>query len=185
MTAIFENGATYDAEKLKTCISPLMENPKFFKRAVSVMVNVDESAPDLFSEYVAAYQTNSDTYVAEYSNDRHLHPIFTGTYLEEVYKDVKLKFEEKGMVMGRARIMTLGPLRSLRYHRDSEAFRFHIPVWTNPMAFFINNGEVERMPEEGSLYEYDTSQYHTAINMSHTEYRIHLVFERYHGPNVI
>lgn len=102
-----------------------------------------------------------------------LNPMFHNTYLEEVYQEIK-----KDYIIGRARFMTMGPTnRALTYHYDS-GHRLHIPIQTNPHAWFIQQDEtLYNMDQLGSLYILDAYQYHSALNLDRSgSKRVHLVF---------
>lgn len=102
-----------------------------------------------------------------------LNPMFRNTYLEEVYSTISEEYW-----IGRSRFMVMdGSNRALSYHYD-DGLRLHIPLQTNPHAWFINaKEELVRMDELGRLYSLDAKQYHSALNLDRNgDKRIHIVF---------
>lgn len=103
----------------------------------------------------------------------HINPLFHGTYLEEVYEDLKQDWK-----IGRARFMKMDSSnRALSYHYD-EGFRLHIPLITCPEArFILEDWTTYYMDEVGGLYVLDANKYHSALNLSRkNDIRIHIVF---------
>lgn len=98
-----------------------------------------------------------------------LNKIFKGTYIGEIYNKLNDKYD---ICLGR--YMKLYPKKCYTYHRDL-TMRIHIPVVTNENCGFIVNDNFYRMPISGQTYLLDTTQKHSALNMS-KEDRIHLVF---------
>jgi hypothetical protein len=102
-----------------------------------------------------------------------LNPLFHNTYLEEIYNLISEEY-----VIGRSRFMVMDKTnRALSYHYD-DGLRLHIPLQTNPHAWFINaEQELIRMDELGRLYSLDAKQYHSALNLDRNGTpRIHIVF---------
>lgn len=94
---------------------------------------------------------------------------FKGTYVETVYKEL-----DKCYNICRGRFMTLSPEnRAYSYHVDRTK-RIHIPLRTNEDCMFIVENNLYKMPEEGQAYMLDTTNRHTALNLS-WENRVHLV----------
>ncbi len=93
----------------------------------------------------------------------------------DVAKEFVTQFNRK---VGRIRLMRLNPKTCLSLHVDLDEWRLHIPLKTNPGAFFVVNNNVMRMPKVGSLYLLNTRDPHTAVNASF-ETRDHLVFDTY------
>lgn len=179
-TKITETSKSWDINQIIDSLRFVFSLPGYGVRGTAVMINNELGDNSIFTTYVAKYDADSDVYVMEYNKPRKLNHIFEGTYLEEVYRDVEQQFISRGMEMGRARLTTVGPLQALAYHRDYDGFRFHIPVITNNSAVFMSDCVTGNMPKCGVLYEYNTSAMHTAINLSTTEERVHLVFDRKH-----
>jgi len=101
---------------------------------------------------------------------KQIHPIFKGTYIDEVYLQLCDHYK-----IGRARMMRMLPGKCYTLHQDPTK-RLHIVLKTNPhVVFFDGNLYNYRMEELGCTYVLDTTQQHTAANFgNHT--REHLVF---------
>ena len=113
-------------------------------------------------------------------------PIFAGTYIEEVVKDLERYARERfNLKISRARLNRLDPKACLTYHRDiGNSLRFHVPIETNPGVFFIHEGSVvSQMQEEGRMYLFDSVASHTVANASR-KVRNHLVVVCYTDDDV-
>ena len=100
-------------------------------------------------------------------------------YVYSVYKKVQVMGDNLGVGIGRVRYMMLYPTTCLSYHIDADEFRFHIPLQTNPKAMFIIDDKVYRMSEVGHVYKLQTNVWHTAVNASLNQPRLHLVFSTF------
>ena len=98
--------------------------------------------------------------------------------LAEIFEIAQTFARQADRNIGRIRLMRLNPKTCLSLHVDLDEWRLHIPLKTNPGAFFVVNNKVLRMPKAGSLYLLNTRDAHTAINASF-EIRDHLVFDTY------
>jgi len=101
-----------------------------------------------------------------------IHPHFKGTYLEEVYNDLSGDW-----MLGRGRFMLMDDNnRALTWHYDTD-YRLHIPLMTTEESWFIlDDKNLHRMAELGSLYSLEASRYHAALNLSRTNKpRLHIV----------
>lgn len=102
----------------------------------------------------------------------HINPLFKGSYLEQVYDTLAKDYK-----LGRARFMRMdGSNRALSYHYD-EGIRLHIPIITNPHAWFVLADEtLYSMSDLGRLYILDANDYHSALNLSRENLpRVHIV----------
>lgn len=118
---------------------------------------------------------------------------FKDTYFYEVWQALQ---QIPGGI-GRFRLMLLRPKALLSFHHDFE-MRFHVPILTNPRCFFLINNMPEEFPKptglqlpsvnvfhlpaDGSVYRFDATHYHTAINAGKTD-RIHLVASKKNGAS--
>ena len=94
---------------------------------------------------------------------------FKDTYVETVYKELDECYN-----ICRGRFMTLSPEnRAYSYHVDRTK-RIHIPLKTDQDCMFIVENNLYKMSEEGQAYMLDTTNRHTALNLS-WENRVHLV----------
>ncbi len=91
-----------------------------------------------------------------------------GPLLEDIANDL-------GGRIGRLRYMVMEPKSCLTYHIDPEdVCRLHIPIITSEGAMFINDRTVDVMDQPGSVYIFNSTVKHTAVNASR-ERRVHLV----------
>lgn len=100
-----------------------------------------------------------------------LNPELEDMEIGKIYK----VFSEKYTV-GRYRLVSLPPKYCYGWHYDLER-RIHIPVITNPGAFIITDDEkATHLPADGSSWLFTANNcYHTAMNSSYDEDRIHLL----------
>lgn len=112
-------------------------------------------------------ETQREKYVDE-SAYTELIPEIKNTYLEEVYNELLKKY-----TLGRVRILSLLPRKSLSFHRDPEP-RLHIPILTNPGSLLVVDNFCTHIPANGGTYFMNTEKYHTAINGGES-LRVHLV----------
>jgi ribosomal protein L34 len=109
---------------------------------------------------------------------------FDGVYFREIWDRMN-----KIIPVARMRLMRLGPMSCLSFHRDFEE-RFHIAVETNPYAFLLEGGQDYKtgadgnldpqlksyhIPDNGYVYKLDGYKRHCAMNGHGTMERIHLV----------
>ena len=98
-----------------------------------------------------------------------LNKLFKDTYVEEVYNSLDKEYD-----ICRGRFMRLDPIKpNYTYHYDISN-RLHIPLQTNDMCYFMENGEEVKMQTLGQLYELETTYEHTAFNTSNKP-RVHFV----------
>ena len=142
-------------------------------------VTHSESSDSLFDSIGSTYDRTSKTFNRKSSDYTILNKIFTGTYLESVIDEVKEQASKDGVSIGRVRFLLLKPKTCYSWHWDPDEFRYHIPLRTNEQCLFVSGESVERMPDVGRLYKFDTKEYHTAINGSLNLVRYHLVFDTY------
>lgn len=101
---------------------------------------------------------------------------FKGTYTEQVIKQVTEWIRNRGGIIGPIQYFEIPPCYCYVYHTDQPSFfSYHIPIQTGEGSFFIADGELGTMPEEGSMYSLSTQSLHTALNAS-KNIRIHLAF---------
>jgi len=98
---------------------------------------------------------------------------FKETYFYEMYTSLN---EKAGGRIRRIRLMNLPPKTCYSMHVDS-TIRYHFALKTNPNAFLVfKEGAVIHVPTDGLVYAVDTRRFHSAMNGSDTDNRIHLVF---------
>ena len=94
---------------------------------------------------------------------------FKNSYVEEVINIINKTYNTT-----KWRFMRLSSdRRAHSYHKD-ETKRLHIPLLANEECFFIIEKQLYEMNQPGVLYEMDTTQYHTALNLGWTD-RVHMV----------
>lgn len=102
---------------------------------------------------------------------QYINPTLENTEINKIYDCYKKKF-----VLGRFRIAVLKPKICYGWHYDFEK-RIHIPIFTNPGAFIITeDNKATHLPATGEAWLFNANNgYHTAVNSSYTENRIHLL----------
>ena len=95
-------------------------------------------------------------------------PEFKGTYVEQVYHDMRRRFK-----IGRVRFLMKPPRSCLSWHRDPE-MRLHITIITNNGCIMVIEDTAFHMPANGNGYITDNRQYHNFFNGSEID-RVHLV----------
>lgn len=166
----------FDADLILSCIGDLLDSPEI-GRHTRIQINHPKSNPVIFVHEPVAYNIETKTFVDTNREELVVHERFRGTYLEEVVNKIIDLGKTYGAQVTKARILKLDPTYGYTYHKDNDEFRFHIPLKTNPYAFLMSEGVIERMPEVGRVYLFATNRMHTAINLSATQARYHLVFD--------
>lgn len=169
----------YDVKLIIESIPSNLLNSKEFLSGNQLSITVEDECASPFSSVGSLYDYDARVMIASTEKFTTIHPLFKGTYLETVVAQVRGVADTHGVNVGRVRLLGLPPLKCYSYHRDVDEFRYHIPIKTNPYAKFIVGDSVEKMPEVGTLYKFATKDYHSALNASTTEKRIHLVFDTF------
>ena len=100
-----------------------------------------------------------------------------GEYTKQVINEI-IQYAKPNKI-GRVRYMAMAPKSCLTFHTDLEdVCRYHVPLIRDDGAMFINENTVSFMPAVGTLYRYDSTSRHTAINASRNV-RVHLVASVY------
>jgi len=143
--------------------------------------DVDISDKEKLLEYTGSLSPviNKTNIIVQESDFKILHNVFKDTYIAEVCEIVR---NYSHYPLGRIRILILNPKTCYSWHNDPDLIRYHIPIKTNKASFFIVEDSVFKMQEEGKLYSLISTKWHTAINASMTENRIHIVLNTY-DPN--
>jgi hypothetical protein len=97
-----------------------------------------------------------------------LNEIYEGTVFDDVIRDVD------GI---RSRILVKKPYTSYAVHKDNSP-RYHLALITNPNAYFIfpTLNEIIHIPDDGFLYEVDTTILHSFVNCGPE--RTHLIIAK-------
>lgn len=100
-----------------------------------------------------------------------INPGLENTEIEKIYQHFS-----STMKLGRYRVAAMLPKTCYGWHYDLEK-RIHIPIFTNPGSFLITeDGKATHLPATGESWMFNANNgYHTAINSSYTETRIHLL----------
>jgi len=99
----------------------------------------------------------------------------------------------------KAQLRQIPPLGRYPVHRDgisdddekkgqfdlfNRSIRIHIPVQTNPDSYIYSVGKFYRM-REGECWMLNNFQKHTAMNLSATEFRVHLILDVEPNPETM
>lgn len=115
--------------------------------------------------------------INDYNNvDEHDFDKINDFFLNTDIHNLLNEIEKDGYSHGRVRIMRMKPKTVYSYHMDCEP-RLHFALKTNHSAMMIVDDTVFRIPKDGHGYWVDTTKYHTALNASKNEDRIHLVID--------
>jgi hypothetical protein len=111
-----------------------------------------------------------------------LKPMFQGTYIEEVYKDIGSKFVGGP---GRIKIGWMGPNTEVKEHIDGDSaliLKVHVPLVTDPRIEFVSKfkGESVRhhMPSDGSATLLNVGIPHSVVNPTDVD-RFHMIINVY------
>ena len=115
--------------------------------------------------------------------------LFKGTYIEEVIEKVK---EHHALTLPGLPPVTrvfcayLGPGAGFTFHKDRQTYyKYHLPIKTNRWSLMYTGNETTlegiHLPADGKLWRLNTSEMHTALNLSPNEndYRMHIIFNVY------
>ena len=99
---------------------------------------------------------------------------FKNSFTEQVLNDLDWN-------CGRVRYMLLGPKQLLSIHSDEDDYRYHLAFKTTPWCFIMYPffEKIFRIPKNGYVYKVNTKEFHTAINGTLDNDRIHLVINSF------
>ena len=178
-------GFNFDAARIKSeiedalikCeISPLTNQVNLFHRHQSV----DDKSRFLDFNGSLLPQKNGTGILVHPSEFKFIHPLLKGTYTEEICESIRAHSE---LPISRVRLLGLMPKTCYSWHTDPDLVRYHIPLRTNPGAFFIVEDGVYQMPNEGELYSINSTKPHTAVNAHINIRRVHLVFDTFESAD--
>jgi len=109
----------------------------------------------------------------------HWHPYLKNSYVKEVSEILE---NHSGLKIGRIRLTWLYPDSGYPMHVDLEPMRFHIPLITNKLNYFITEDKIYRM-DFGNVYHLITTTEHTTRNFGNT-LRLHLIFSTYYDESI-
>lgn len=174
------DGITFDLPKINKDIQQIiLLDPIFdqvtYKKMCQISLRKSETWFDGIGSLYDYEQRKFTRGTADFSEPS---PKLKGSYLEEVINRVEQQAQLDSVRVGRIRIMKMLPKTCYTLHTDPEEFRYHIPLRTNPGAFFVVDNKVCRMDIPGQLFRFKTNAEHTAVNASTAE-RIHIVFDTF------
>ena len=122
----------------------------------------------LFLSSNALIGFTSDIVLNHLSNYKILNEIYEGTVFADIIKDVD------GI---RSRIIYRNSCTTNSVHKDNSP-RYHLALITNPNAYFIfpTLNEIIHIPDDGYLYEVDTTILHSFVNCGPD--RTHLIISK-------
>lgn len=168
--------APEEIQLLYQVIQPAMQDPRF---AQMHQIAISSSTGNNFFDGLGSlYDYELKTMTRNTAEYTILNKAIQESPVSEIFEVAKMFVRRAGRNVGRIRLMRLNPKTCLSLHVDTDEWRLHIPLKTNPGAFFVVNNRVLRMPKEGSLYLLNTRDAHTAVNASF-DVRDHLVFDTY------
>lgn len=177
MSHIKETSFSIDADKALAVLGEHLFHPDFTIKSRMFITN----PPGVDALYgkppSSAYDVKAGGYVTVHQENMELNSRFKGTYLEEVVSEATSYLEATGFDVGRFRVLKLQPLEAYNVHVDNNEYRFHIPLITSEFAFFITEGDITYMNKPGVMYQMRTDISHSAINMSNSETRFHLIID--------
>jgi len=138
------------------------------QRPQTCLQRSSKSVVNPYTDGVGEHRDRKDRVIKDQSEYTILNEIYEGTVFDDVIRDVN------GV---RARIMHMHPTTSYSVHKDNSP-RYHLALITNPNAYFIfpTLNEIIHIPDDGCLYEVDTTLLHTFVNCG--PQRTHLVISK-------
>ena len=171
---IYQIDLSFDKDKILEAYHTLTETTDFSRGLVrAISLNRMPNNKSIDPRGIFWIQDNDynevqrEQYVDE-SAYTELIPAIKNTYFELIYNQLCEQYR-----IGRMRILSLSPRKSLSYHRDPEP-RLHIPIITNPGSLLIVDNYCTHIPANGGVYFMNTQKYHTALNGGES-LRVHLV----------
>jgi hypothetical protein len=172
----------FDIDKLINEVNHIMENHKPYENQISLNHRPGFKSDQWSDGCGSPFPRRTGLSAAEYEKiektPRFVDTDFTeindglhGTEIENVLNCYKTKY-----VLGRYRIAIVNPKTCYGWHRDQEK-RIHVAVATNPGSFIITeDGLATHLLADGFSWLFRANNgFHTAINSSYSERRIHLL----------
>ena len=165
-----------EIQQLYHILDPALKDERFLKSQQIALSS--SNGEDFFDGLGSLYDYDLKKMTRNTSDYTILNKTLQSSPLADIFDVAKEVAYKAGRNIGRIRLMRLKPKTCLSLHVDLDEWRLHIPLNTNPGAFFVVNNRVLRMPKQGSLYLLNTRDPHTAVNASF-QIRDHLVFDTY------
>lgn len=163
----------FDIEKINGELNTLIQSHPFDDVTNQINITHRPAQESFYDGVGSLYNYETNKFTAREKDFQQFNKILCGTYIEQVYNQVKAW---SPFALGRVRFMRLKPKSCLSMHRDLD-IRYHIPLQTSNQAYFVMFNYVPfHLPADGSLFWVNTLGYHSVFNGHPTEDRIHLVF---------
>lgn len=165
-------GISIDLQKLEMEVSAIISNYEFNygQLCLTHTKNCTDFKTKLYHGTGSLLHGENPDLVKEHETSfTEFNKVFSGGYLEKIYKSIPN--------IGRMRIMIMDGPKCYTVHKDFTK-RYHIAVNTNKKCFFVfpDHNELLHIPSDGNLYLVDTINTHTFINGSRDR-RIHIVMD--------
>lgn len=165
----------FDHKKILESLGDLLSHDEFIRSSKLLVTHYEDDGADFISG-ATEFDEETKTFKRPHKASVYLNPRYRGTYMEYVVDTIARVVGEHGHTIDRVRVLKLNEKKAYCIHKDEGGYNIHIPLVTNYRAIFISNGKVECMHEHGRAYSYLTKTFHTALNASESETRVHLIF---------
>lgn len=181
----------YDTEVLRNSLFELFRNSRSAKECYDTHSQLSfrhTTQSGLWADGVGSLQYDDGEQSQDESMFKYMNPA-TPQPIQQIFNHLLVIALANGLCLGRVRLMKQRPKTCLSLHADTDRVRFHVPVYTNPDAFFVcgpdrDRLQVGRMTLPGHLYTLRTDQLHTIVNANKKYAREHLVFDTFIPPKV-
>ena len=138
------------------------------QRRQTCLQRSNKSVVNPYTDGAGENRDKKDRIIKDQSEFTILNEIYEGTVFADMIHDVNGE---------RARIMYMNAYTAYSVHKDNSP-RYHLALITNPNAYFIfpTLDEIIHIPDDGCLYEVDTTLLHSFVNCG-TD-RTHLVISK-------
>ena len=138
------------------------------QRRQTCLQRSNKSVVNPYTDGAGEHRDKKDRIIKDQSEFTILNEIYEGTVFADMIHDVNGE---------RARIMYMNAYTAYSVHKDNSP-RYHLALITNPNAYFIfpTLNEIIHIPDDGYLYEVDTTLLHSFVNCG-TD-RTHLVISK-------
>ena len=138
------------------------------QRRQTCLQRSSKSVVNPYTDGSGEHRDKKDRVIKNSSEFTILNEIYEGTVFANMIQDVNGQ---------RARIMHMNDYTAYSVHKDMTP-RYHLALITNPNAYFIfpTLNEIVHIPDDGCLYEVDTTILHSFVNCGPE--RTHLVISK-------
>lgn len=139
------------------------------QRRQTCLQRSSKSVVNPYTDGAGEHRDKKDRIIKDQSEFTILNEIYEGTVFANMIQDVNGE---------RARIMHMNSYSAYSVHKDNSP-RYHLALITNPNAYFIfpTLNEIIHIPDDGCLYEVDTTILHSFVNCGPDD-RTHLVISK-------